>query len=76
MSDVQWRIEIDQSLCQGSGMCLAIAPDHFRSGVGRRSEPTAGVTPASRILLDAAQCCPMEAISLTELDSGNPVHPC
>lgn len=63
----QWRVEVSKA-CISSGICLAIAPDHFEF-VGVRARPTAGLIHGSEhaeLLVDAADACPVGAISVVE----------
>ncbi|MEV7005015.1 ferredoxin [Streptosporangium sp. NPDC051022] len=63
MSDL--RIELDESICCGSGMCAAIAPEAFAvapDGVAVEL-PGAGAVDGGT-LLRAAKSCPTLCISL------------
>ncbi|WP_062429993.1 ferredoxin [Herbidospora daliensis] len=61
------RLEVDRSLCFGTGLCSATAPGLFTLGadrvaVARSDELT---DPADLALAEeVAECCPREAISL------------
>jgi ferredoxin len=56
----------------GSGQCIGIAPEHFvPAGTGRTSVRTT-IIDADDAVLDAAACCPAEAITVREVDSGRP----
>jgi ferredoxin len=57
-----WAVTVDQQRCQGTGLCLSMAPGRFRL-VGYRAEPVDPVHPPTEDLLVAAEVCPMEAIS-------------
>jgi ferredoxin len=59
------RILIDRSLCSGFGSCAELAPDVFEVDHGGLVSLRTGVTddPAA---LEAAEACPMAAISVTE----------
>ncbi|MBC3981469.1 ferredoxin [Streptomyces sp. AC536] len=70
----RWQIEVDQGRCIGSGLCVGETPDVFRLGATRRSEPIAAEVDAGERVLDAAESCPVEAITL-RLGSGEPVFP-
>ncbi|MFJ6750605.1 MULTISPECIES: ferredoxin [unclassified Streptomyces] len=71
----RWRVEVDRSVCIGSGMCAAAAPDGFRLDTARQSHPVATETDAAESVLAAAEGCPVEAITLTVADTGEPVFP-
>ena len=74
MSEPRWRIAVDRELCTGSGMCAGGAPRHF-SVDGGRSTPVAEVVPEDPAVLDAAETCPVEAIRVYALDSGEQLAP-
>ncbi|WP_190020912.1 ferredoxin [Streptomyces hiroshimensis] len=79
----RWRVQVDQGLCVGSGMCVGSAPEAFALDAGRRSRPVAEEiaeevaeeTDASGPVLAAAESCPVEAITISVLDTGEPVFP-
>ncbi|MFI8104786.1 ferredoxin [Streptomyces sp. NPDC101118] len=71
----RWHVEVDRGVCIGSGMCVNHAPDGFRLDTARQSHPVAPDTDASEPVLTAAEGCPVEAIMITLLESGEPVFP-
>ncbi|MBO1333147.1 ferredoxin [Streptomyces sp. VRA16 Mangrove soil] len=71
----RWHVEVDRSVCIGSGMCVNHAPDAFRLDTARQSHPETPDTDANEKVLAAAEGCPVEAIMITLLDSGEPVFP-
>ncbi|GGW18552.1 hypothetical protein GCM10018980_61040 [Streptomyces capoamus] len=71
----RWHVEVDRSLCIGSGQCLHHAPGGFRLDHARQSHPTAPDTDAGEQVLAAAEHCPVEAIVITLRDSGEAVFP-
>jgi ferredoxin len=64
-----YRIIIDRSLCSGFGTCAELAPELFEVGPDGVAATRVGTTddPAA---LDAAVSCPMAAISVFDLASG------
>lgn len=68
----RYRIRVDGALCQGSGVCAGMAPDYFEIGDDHRSQPLREVVDADDIVLDAADCCPAEAIAVSDADTGAP----
>lgn len=68
-----WTVTVDGDLCQGSGVCAAAAPGHFRLDDGR-SRPVQDVVEPDDIVLDAAETCPAEAIAVHD-DAGRPLAP-
>jgi ferredoxin len=71
----RWHVEVDHSLCIGSAQCLHHAREAFRLDTGRQSHPVAPETDADETILTAAENCPVEAITLTLLGSGEAVFP-
>ncbi|MEU4213081.1 ferredoxin [Streptomyces sp. NPDC026206] len=71
----RWRVSVDRALCVGSGQCAAIAPGAFRLDEARRSHPVAEETDASQAVLDAAESCPVEAVTLRGTGTGEAVFP-
>jgi ferredoxin len=70
----RYRIEVDRAVCQGTGLCVGVAPEHFALDDSFVSRPVHDVVDADDDLLDAAECCPVEAITLTDVDTGRPVE--
>ncbi|MER5462085.1 MULTISPECIES: ferredoxin [unclassified Streptomyces] len=71
----RWHVEVDRSVCIGSGMCVSHAPDGFALDSARQSHPRDADTDAHEMILAAAENCPVEAIAITLLESGEPVFP-
>lgn len=68
----RWRIEVDTSRCTGSGMCAGLAPGQFHLTDGRSRPATDEIAPDTAVA-SAAECCPMEAIVLTDAATGQSV---
>ncbi|MFC5720023.1 ferredoxin [Streptomyces gamaensis] len=66
----RWRVEVDRDVCVGSGMCAALAPDSFALGPDRRSRPLEEETDPREDVLEAAENCPVEAISVRVAGAG------
>ncbi|MGA4848598.1 ferredoxin [Streptomyces sp. G5(2025)] len=71
----RWHVEVDRSVCIGSGMCVITAPGAFALDAARQSHPAAPECDADEQVLAAAEGCPVEAIALTLADSGEVVFP-
>jgi ferredoxin len=71
----RWQVEVDRSVCIGSAQCVHHAPDAFRLDTGMQSHPVEPGTDANEKILEAAESCPVEAIMITLLESGEPVFP-
>jgi ferredoxin len=68
-----WRITINDT-CVGSGLCTGIARSHFRLTDDERSEPVEAVVEPCDAVRDAAASCPMEAILITDADTGEAIE--
>ncbi|WP_371580679.1 ferredoxin [Streptomyces sp. NBC_01314] len=71
----RWHVEVDRSLCIGSAQCTHLAPEAFRLDSAMQSHPAAPDTDANERILKAAEGCPVEAITIALLGSGEPVFP-
>ncbi|MEV0444874.1 ferredoxin [Streptomyces spectabilis] len=71
----RWHVEVDRSVCIGSGMCVGLAPEGFALDSARQSHPRRAETDAAEQILEAAEGCPVEAITITLLGSGEVVFP-
>ncbi|MER7111498.1 ferredoxin [Streptomyces sp. NPDC000229] len=71
----RWHVEVDRGVCIGSGMCVNHAPDGFALDTARQSRPRTTETAADERILAAAEECPVEAITITLVDGGEPVFP-
>lgn len=68
-----WRVAVDARLCISSGMCVGTAPDQFRFDGSQHSSPVRALIEPDDRVRDAAAFCPVEAILLTDADTGKPV---
>jgi ferredoxin len=64
-----YRILIDRSICAGYGACVDLAPDVFELDASGEASLRVGDTD-DRGVLEAADACPMGAISVFETASG------
>ncbi|HSA51349.1 MAG TPA: ferredoxin [Yinghuangia sp.] len=71
----KWRVEVDRSVCIGSGMCVGGAPGDFTLDGGRQSHPVREITDSSEAIMDAAESCPVEAITIVDAETGETVFP-
>lgn len=69
------RARVDHDLCVGSTMCVQFADQHFELDDDRQSVYVAGETDDRDTVLEAAANCPMEAITVTDVDSGEVLFP-
>ncbi|CAM5510294.1 Ferredoxin OS=Streptomyces alboniger OX=132473 GN=CP975_10405 PE=4 SV=1 [Streptomyces alboniger] len=71
----RWHVEVDRSLCVGSGMCVLTAPGAFVLDTARQSHPTEPESDADEKVLEAAEGCPVEAITIALAAGGEVVFP-
>ncbi|MGC5286238.1 ferredoxin [Micromonospora sp. DT231] len=69
-----WRIGVDSHRCIGTSICAGTAPEHFRM-VGGRSAPLADVVVPAEVVLDAAESCPVEAITVRDATDDRLIAP-
>lgn len=60
-----WRIHLDKSRCIGSGVCAGTAPGQFRLDDGV-STSLHDLTGPDQAIVDAAESCPTEAITVLD----------
>jgi ferredoxin len=64
-----YKIVIDRSLCSGFGTCAELAPDVFEVAGDGIAEARVGTSDDPAVLEAAAQC-PMGAIAIYNVDTG------
>ena len=69
-----WRVRVG-STCIGSGSCVGIAPGQFALGDDNRSHPLNAEIAPDEAVLDAAASCPVEAITIVDVETGEAVEP-
>jgi ferredoxin len=71
----RWLLDVDHGVCIRSGMCVGSAPDAFELTSTRQSRPKATAVDADDVILEAAENCPMEAITITDAATGSTIFP-
>lgn len=74
MAAKRWQISVDQHVCVSSGNCVGIAPGWFeltRDG----ARPTAERIDEDEDVVDAAETCPMGAITVIDVSDDSVVAP-
>ncbi|GAQ57698.1 ferredoxin [Streptomyces acidiscabies] len=71
----RWRLDVDRALCIGSGQCVHRTQGFFQLDADRQSRPAEAETDANEGVLEAAENCPVEAITITLAGSGEVVFP-
>jgi ferredoxin len=61
----RWRVEVDHTKCMGTALCAGTRPDRFRIEGGQSSPVQDEVEPDDE-LVDVADSCPTEAISIRD----------
>jgi ferredoxin len=69
------RISIDHDVCVGNAMCTTIAPDVFQLNDERQSEAVNPAGDTEEQILEAAENCPVSAITVEDADSGDQLFP-
>ena len=64
-----YRISIDRSLCNGHGVCEAIAPEVFELGDDGLVVLRAALSEDDAVQ-EACDCCPMGAISISRVEAA------
>jgi ferredoxin len=67
-----YRIEIDRSLCSAFGSCADLAPNLIELGPDNVARVRVGTT-QDEAALDAAGSCPMGAIAVFDVATGEQV---
>jgi ferredoxin len=67
MVDPQWRLSVDAARCIGSGTCAGTAPEWFTL-VDGVSTPVSDHADPDDTITDAAELCPVMAISVHDAD--------
>jgi len=71
----RWLLEVDHGTCVSSGMCVGLAPAAFELTSARQSSPKLAEVDPDDAVLDAAENCPVEAITITDAVTGAAVFP-
>ncbi|MER6961295.1 ferredoxin [Streptomyces sp. NPDC000618] len=71
----RWSVTVDTRLCVRTGLCVASAPEEFALDAGGQGRARSETMPASEVVLEVAESCPIEAIGITDADTGKRVFP-
>ncbi len=69
------RIRVDHLLCVGNAMCETFALNVFQLNDDRQSEAVNPKGDPEAQILEAAEHCPMSAIIVEDVDSGEQLFP-
>ncbi|MFJ9173979.1 ferredoxin [Streptomyces sp. NPDC102360] len=70
-----WKVTVDPRSCVRTGLCAASAPKEFRLDENGQGRATADTLPASEEVLEVAESCPMEAITVVVAGTDEAVFP-
>jgi ferredoxin len=71
----RWHVTVARGTCVGSAVCTGIAPGRFTlDEQQQRSRPAHALMDPDEAVLDAAASCPVEAISVVDADTGEPIE--
>ncbi|QHA08844.1 ferredoxin [Streptomyces broussonetiae] len=71
---MSWQLHIDSDRCIGSGMCAGAAPDLFALDVAHARPVNEHIAENDDRALEAADICPMLAITVRDTD-GKEIGP-
>ncbi len=71
----KYKIEINRDLCIGDGACVGEAPNTFEMDADNIAIVKDANGHTDEEILQAAQVCPVDAIILTDAQSGEKVWP-
>jgi ferredoxin len=74
VNENRWLVTVNRRTCIGSGVCASVVPSHFTI-VDGGSRPRAEEVDPDDELIDAADLCPMGAITVVERATGKVVAP-
>jgi ferredoxin len=69
------RIRVDHNTCVGNAMCETFAPNVFRLNDNRQSEAVDPSGDSEKKILEAAENCPVSAITVEDADTGEQLFP-
>ncbi|MGW1077328.1 ferredoxin [Streptomyces sp. NPDC002537] len=65
----RWSVTVDRAVCIGASVCANYAPGHFELRDGK-SHARAATADPDDALLDAAETCPVSAVTVRDSGSG------
>ena len=69
------RVSVDHNLCVGNSMCETLAPKVFVLNDDRQSEAVNPDGDTEENILDAAESCPVSAITVVDAETGEKLFP-
>lgn len=68
-------VSVNHDLCVGNAMCVTIATKAFVLNDDRQSTPADPDSDTEELIIEAAENCPVSAITVTDADSGEQLFP-
>ena len=69
------RVSVDHDVCVGNAMCVTFAANAFALNEDRQSEAVDPQADPEEKVLEAAQNCPVGAITVVDADTGATLFP-
>lgn len=69
------RVRVDHNVCVGNAMCETFAPHVFRLNENRQSEAVDPAGDPVEQVLEAAESCPVSAITVEDAETGEQLFP-
>jgi len=68
-------VRVDHNVCVGNAMCETYAPHVFRLNDNRQSEAVDPAGDSEKKILEAAENCPVSAITVEDAETGERLFP-
>tara|TARA_B100001964_G_scaffold42829_1_gene47515 strand:+ start:528 stop:770 length:243 start_codon:yes stop_codon:yes gene_type:complete len=68
-------VSVDHDVCVGNAMCVTIATKAFELNDDRQAAPASPDGDTEELILEAAESCPVAAITVTDADTGEQLFP-
>ena len=69
------QVSVDHDICVGNAMCITIATKAFKLNDERQAVSDNPDGDTEEIILEAAENCPVAAITVTDADTGDTLFP-
>lgn len=69
------KITVDHNVCVGNQMCETFAPKVFVMNDDRQSEVADATADTEENIMEAAENCPVSAITVEDADTGEKLFP-
>ncbi|MEE8176481.1 MAG: ferredoxin [Acidobacteriota bacterium] len=69
------KITVDHNVCVGNQMCETFAPKVFVINDNRQSEVADAAADTEENIMEAAENCPVSAITVEDADTGEKLFP-